>query len=41
MIVDENGKNYKLGEKLGQGGQGVVYRVSSDTGLAVRVSSVR
>lgn len=36
MIVDENGKNYKLGEKLGQGGQGVVYRVSSDTGLAVK-----
>lgn len=36
MIVDENGKNYELGEKLGQGGQGVVYRVSSDTGLAVK-----
>ena len=35
-MIDEYDRTYKLGAKLGQGGQGAVYRVLSDDDLAIK-----
>lgn len=36
-LVDERGRALPLGEKLGEGGEGAVYRLATDSALAVKV----
>lgn len=37
IITDQNGIKYQLGDKLGEGGQGSVYRVKGNNRLAIKV----
>ena len=36
-LLDEHGRELRLGEKLGEGGEGAVYRLSSATEIAIKV----
>ena len=37
IITDQNGIKYQLGDKLGEGGQGSVYRVKGNNRLAIKI----
>ena len=36
MIADEFGKDYNVGERLGEGGQGTVFRAMNDKGIVIK-----